>query len=332
MSLLLSTPDLLVLVLSLSLPMVLTVVLCMLRRDNPSTSQFLMGDRQLPVLPVTVSLSVSFISVNFVLNMSQETSLSCILFLSIMLISCALAMAMVPDLFMSVYYKMHLTSVYEYMELRFSSTLVRRLASLTFLLASQLFLGVVMLAACETISIITGIPVWPYLTCGGLIYLLVVACGGLTPIVWSDTWLAGVFISGLVSVIVCASQDDPLWLVNSFERESLAWVDGGTSSPGIHDRTIHTLAVCSGQVIMWFSIYGCHQTTVQRYCSTKSAGHAKWSCRLSCLVTLVLSCGAIFAHMSIDNKWQQFGQESTDGKFEDKVTYFTSKVLFFCKL
>ena len=43
---------------------------------------------------------------------------------------------------------MHLTSVYEYLELRYSSRLVRWLGSLTFLLTIILYLGVALYAPC----------------------------------------------------------------------------------------------------------------------------------------------------------------------------------------
>ena len=43
---------------------------------------------------------------------------------------------------------MHLTSVYEYLELRYSSRLVRWLGSTTFILTIILYLGVALYAPC----------------------------------------------------------------------------------------------------------------------------------------------------------------------------------------
>ena len=58
-----------------------------------------------------------------------------------MLMSSTLGMSIIPNMFMSVFYKMHMTSVYEYLELRFNSSLVRRVVSVTVIVASQLFLS-----------------------------------------------------------------------------------------------------------------------------------------------------------------------------------------------
>ena len=320
----LTIPDMMVLLVTLCLPLVMTVVLCIVNRHNTTVSQFLMGDRHLSVFPVAVSLSVSFISVNTVLNMSQEISLSSTIFPITMLLSSTLAMATVPNLFMSVYYKMHLTSTYEYLELRFNSPLVRRLGSLTFIVASQLYLGVILLTVSDHLSVITGVPAWPYLVCGGLIFLLVIACGGLIAVVWTDVWQAGVVLSCLTSVIVCGWGDDPLWVVSSMGRERIAWDGAGWSSD---TQDMHnTLAMWSGQFILWASVYGCHQTTVQRYCSTKSAVHARWSLGVSCLITWILSIGAMLVVMVITNKFDQRGEDSTQIKNEQAVLLFISKV------
>ena len=314
MSLLLSMPDLALLLCSLSLPLLLTCILCLVQRQHATVSQYLMADRQLSVLPSAVSLAVSFVSVNSALNMSRDISTFSTMLSVAMLLSSTLGMAIIPNMFMSVFYKMHMTSVYEYLELRFNSSLVRRLVSVTVIVASQVFLGVVLLTTCDGVSVITGIPSFPYIVCGCLLPLLVLPCGGLVCVVWTGVWQAVVVIAGSTGVVGSGWQDV------SMDRASVGW------SPDTHD-ILHTLAMCSGQIILWASVSGCHQAVVIRYSAAKSATQARWMLGVTIFIYWILSIGVVLSVMVIISKYQHSGQNMEGVSLEQAVLFFSSQVL-----
>ena len=232
-----------------------------------------------------------------------------------MLLSSSLAMAIIPNMFMSVFYKMHMTSVYEYLELRFNSCLLRRLVSVTVIVASQLFLGVVLLTTCDGVSVITGIPSFPYIVCGCLLPLLVLPCGGLVCVVWTGVWQAVVVIAGSTGVVVSGWQDE------SMDRASVGW------SPDTHD-ILHTLAMCSGQTILWASVSGCHQAVVHRYSSAKSVVQARWMLGVTIFLYWLLSIGVVLSVMVIITKYDQSGQNTEGISLEQAVLFFSSKVFY----
>ena len=326
MSILLSTSDMVVLLVSLSIPLLLTVVLCLVNRNNITVSHILMGDRHLPVIPVSVSLSISFINVITVINMSQVTSSLFITFYITMLLSYTLAMATIPHMFMSVYYKMHMNSMYEYLEMRFNSSLLRRLVSLVFIVTSQLYLGVIMLTACDLLALITGVPPWPHLLCAGVVSLVVVCCGGVLSVVWTSVWQFVVMVSCGISVVVCGWQDDPQWLMTSLERHV-------TSMSSYEGSDWYSAGIAGlGQFILWSSVYGCHQTTVHRYVATKSVAQARWTLVLSIAITWICSVATLLSSMVImEWKYKQQSSEEillhfiVEVRSEDIVLHFISR-------
>ena len=296
---------------SVSLPLVLTCILCLVRRHTASVSHLLLADRQLAVVPVAVSLAVSSISV----NMSQDVST-----FFMVLLSSNLGMAIIPNLFLTVFHSLQMSSVYEYLELRYSCWLVRRLVSLAVLACSQLYAGVLLLTACTSLAVLTGIPAYPYIVCGMLLPVLVLPCGGVGCVVWAGVWQAGVVVAGITTVLVTAWQDDPQVVVKAVSLAGGVWLPAS-------EEILHTMAVVSGQVILWCAVYGCHQAHTMRYCSTVSAVQARVSLCLSILATCVLSTGVFLASKSIRDRYHHSGQgQAGTGQMDQAMLFFSQQV------
>nr|CAD7263701.1 unnamed protein product [Timema shepardi] len=71
-----------------------------------------------------------------------------------------LAYPIVCFVFVPVYYNLGITSVYQYLDLRFKSRLVRCLASLTYVIRSLLNLGVTVFTPCVALKTVIGLPYW----------------------------------------------------------------------------------------------------------------------------------------------------------------------------
>lgn len=71
-----------------------------------------------------------------------------------------LAYPIVSYVFVPVYFSLGITSVYQYLDLRFKSRLVRRLASGTYIVRALLNQGVTVFTPCVALNTVIGIPYW----------------------------------------------------------------------------------------------------------------------------------------------------------------------------
>lgn len=75
-----------------------------------------------------------------------------------------LAYPIVSYVFVPVYFSLGITSVYQYLDLRFKSRLVRSLASGTYIIRALLNQGVTVFTPCVALNTVIGIPYWASIT------------------------------------------------------------------------------------------------------------------------------------------------------------------------
>ncbi|MEJ1287893.1 solute carrier family 5 (sodium iodide symporter) member 5 [Cricetulus griseus] len=114
------------------------------RGGQRSAEDFFTGGRQLAAVPVGLSLAASFMSAVQVLGVPAEAARYGLKFLWM----CAgqlLNSLLTAALFLPVFYRLGLTSTYQYLELRFSRA-VRLCGTLQYLVATMLYTGIVIYA------------------------------------------------------------------------------------------------------------------------------------------------------------------------------------------
>ncbi len=93
--------------------------------------------------------------------------------------------------------------------------------------------------------------------------------------VWTDLFQGLVMMGGLAAIIaqgtLLVGGPGEVWSVG-VETGRIEWYN---LDPSPFARTT-TWSVFFGQFVTWAALFGCHQTTVQRYCATKSLTHARW--------------------------------------------------------
>lgn len=72
----------------------------------------------------------------------------------------ALAYPLVLWLFVPVYRRLEITSVYQYLDMRFNSRTVRRLASATFMLRTLLAMSITIYTPCVAMQTVMAVPFW----------------------------------------------------------------------------------------------------------------------------------------------------------------------------
>uniref|UniRef100_A0A8C6P3F2 Sodium-dependent multivitamin transporter n=1 Tax=Nothobranchius furzeri TaxID=105023 RepID=A0A8C6P3F2_NOTFU len=252
-----------------------------------TTQEFLMADRSMSCLPVSLSLLATFQSAVAILGAPSEVYtfgtqywfLGCSYFLGLLIPA---------HVFIPVFYRLRLSSAYEYLELRFNKT-VRICGTITFIFQMVPVL---------LIYVMTGIDLWGAVLTMGLVCTLYTALGGLKAVIWTDVFQTVVMFAGQLAVIIVgASQAGGLAEVwrKAVNGSRIAGLD--LNPDPLQRHTFWTLGV--GGVFLMLALYGVNQAQVQRYLSSRTEKEAVMSCYvvfpcqqivlcLGCLMGLVM--------------------------------------------
>ncbi|XP_050460775.1 sodium-coupled monocarboxylate transporter 1 [Cataglyphis hispanica] len=180
-----------------------------------------------------------------------------------------LAYPIVCFIFVPVYYSLGITSVYQYLDMRFKSKLVRCLASFSYVIRSLLNLAVTVFTPCVALKAVIGLPYWASIVGITTISVAFTIMGGLRAAILSDV-IQGLTMIGVSVVIIIQGTVNVGGPANVFnvtaERGRLDFFNFDM------DPTVRvtTISATLGQLFMSLSIFGCQQNFVQRYCSMSS--------------------------------------------------------------
>ncbi|NXU93947.1 SC5A6 protein, partial [Xiphorhynchus elegans] len=161
-----------------------------------TVQEFLLANRDMGCLPVALSLLATFQSAVAILGVPAEIYrfgteywfLGCSYFLGLLIPA---------HVFIPVFYRLRITSTYEYLELRFNKT-VRVLGTVTFIFQMVIYMGVVLYAPALALNAVTGFDLWSAVLTMGL--------GGLKAVIWTDVFQTLVMLAGQLAVIVVGAQ------------------------------------------------------------------------------------------------------------------------------
>ncbi|XP_003971434.2 solute carrier family 5 member 6a [Takifugu rubripes] len=290
-----------------------------------TTQEFLMADRSMSCLPVSLSLLATFQSAVAILGAPSEVYtygtqywfLGCSYFLGLLIPA---------HVFIPVFYRLRLSSAYEYLELRFNKT-VRICGTVTFIFQMVIYMGVVLYAPALALNAVTGFDLWGAVLAMGSVCTLYTALGGLKAVIWTDVFQTVVMFAGQLAVIVVgASQAGGMaevWRI-AVNGSRIAALD--LNPDPLERHTFWTLGV--GGVFLMLALYGVNQAQVQRYLSSRTEKQAIMSCYvvfpcqqivlcLGCLMGLVM-----FARYGEDSPLTKGYVQSND----QMVLYFVMDV------
>ncbi|XP_015173278.1 PREDICTED: sodium-coupled monocarboxylate transporter 2 [Polistes dominula] len=180
-----------------------------------------------------------------------------------------LAYPIVCFIFVPVYYDLGITSVYQYLDMRFKSKLVRYIASFSYVIRSLLNLSVTVFTPCVALKAVIGLPYWASIIGIVTISVIFTLMGGLKAAILSDV-IQGLMMIGISIVLIVQGTID----AGGVKEVVNVTVDRGRwefynfdMDPTIR---VTTVSAVLGQLFMSLSILGCQQNFVQRYCSMKS--------------------------------------------------------------
>lgn len=168
-----------------------------------TTQEYLLGDRNLSIMPVAVSLMASFMSAITLLGVSAENYYFGMQFVVIN-ISYGLATPIASHLYLPVFFGLQKTSTYEYLELRFGPN-IRMIASLTYTLQMVLYNGIVLYAPAIVLESVTGLDRLISILVVGLACTFYSTVGGMKAVVFTDLLQSALMFGAVLSVVVFSS-------------------------------------------------------------------------------------------------------------------------------
>ncbi|XP_024623163.1 sodium/iodide cotransporter [Neophocaena asiaeorientalis asiaeorientalis] len=261
------------------------------RGGQRSAEDFFTGGRSLTALPVGLSLAASFMSAVQVLGVPAEAYRYGLKFLW-MCLGQLLNSLLTALLFLPVFYRLGLTSTYQYLELRFSRA-VRLCGTLQYLVATMLYTGIVIYAPALILNQVTGLDIWASLLSTGVICTFYTTVGGMKAVIWTDVFQVLVMLSGFWVVLargtmLVGGPGQVLELAKNHSRINLMDFDLDPRSR----YTFWTFVV--GGTLVWLSMYGVNQAQVQRYMACRTEKQAKLAVLVNQLGLFLIVSSAAF--------------------------------------
>jgi SSS family solute:Na+ symporter len=241
-------------------------------RSQKGEVDYFLGGRGISSFAIALSImatqcsSVSMISAPAFVALNEEGGL---LWLQYEL-AVPLAMVVLMVFFIPVFYKLKITTVYEYLERRFNYS-VRCIVSCFFQLSRGLATGVAIYAVSIVSAVCFGLPLWLTILLTGLISTIYTMLGGIKAVIYTD---ALQIIVLWISVFICLGYG--LFLIDDWQGITSTLIQANLEAldfrhHGFGDgRTFSFWPMLLGGLFLYIAYYGCDQSQVQRVLCARS--------------------------------------------------------------
>ncbi|XP_034657136.1 sodium-coupled monocarboxylate transporter 1 [Drosophila subobscura] len=241
------------------------------QKGGSSSNEFLLGS-EMSIFPVTLSLTTSFITAIELLGNPSEMYFQGTQFVLIV-IPMVLVIPVAVKIFYPIYFKMELTSCYEYLGIRFGKE-IRILGAVLYVIQMCFYTAVAVLAPAIALSKATGLDTKIAVI---LIYVVCVfysSQGGMKAVVIADTFQAAVLAVSLVLIVGLGSYYSGTPIQVFQKAAELNRLEFFNIDP--NPTTRHTVwSVVIGGFFYWTSLFCTNQASVQKCMSLKSLKLAK---------------------------------------------------------
>uniref|UniRef100_T1IK36 Sodium-dependent multivitamin transporter n=1 Tax=Strigamia maritima TaxID=126957 RepID=T1IK36_STRMM len=165
-----------------------------------TTAEYFKGGRKMQITPLVMSMLAGYITSNMMLGLPTEVYHFGSAYWYTSLGDCLGGMIGIYG-FMPVFYKLQITSIYEYLLYRFSNTL-RLFNSILNMCSLLVFAGFIIYAPALALSQVTGLSVWTSIITTTAIGTIYTSIGGIKAIVWTDVLQLLIFIAAILATLI----------------------------------------------------------------------------------------------------------------------------------
>ncbi|XP_035003446.1 sodium-coupled monocarboxylate transporter 1-like [Hippoglossus stenolepis] len=237
-----------------------------------NSRDFLTGGRRMTALPVSMSLTASFMSSSTLLANPVEVYTFGAIF-ALLSLSYTLSIVVTSEVFLPVFYRLSITSTYEYLELRFNRA-TRLLGTAVFMVLTILYTGIIIYGPALALSQVTQLDLWGGIISTGVVCTFYCTLGGLKAVVWTDVFQVVIMIAGYLSVIIKCMiiKGGVATIISDSQQGGRINIWDFDLNP-LRRHTFWTITFGGGAA--WIAVNGINQSQVQRYISCKSITHAR---------------------------------------------------------
>ena len=252
-------------------------------RKQTSTAEYFLAARSMKWLPLGISMYASLFSSITYMALPAESFQHDIQYAAGYL---AVPLVMVAGivLFVDFYRKLNITTVFEWVESRFNSTL-RTVTAGVYCTFRSFYAGVVLYTLSLALSVTTGIPIGVVLLCVGLVAIVYTLMGGIRAVIWTDVMQFCVLFGGIALTLFFITQklDGGIAEVVRVGSDHNKFQFTNPAPFSFTERLV-IWGVMLHVFISQLGSKGTDQVTVQRYLSGKSSGQSKWAVVIGSLV------------------------------------------------
>ncbi|CAD7081832.1 unnamed protein product [Hermetia illucens] len=234
--------------------------------SESSSSNFLLGSG-MTVLPVTLSLTTSFITAIELLGNPSEMFYQGTQFAFIVL-PMLLVIPVAIKVFYPIYFRLELTSCYEYLGIRFGRD-IRMLGAFLYIIQMSFYTAVAVLAPAIAVSKATGLNTRLAVVLIYLVCIFYSSQGGMKAVVIADTFQACVLGASLILIVILGHFYTGGWRTvyeTASANDRLEFFNFN-----VNPTTRHTVwSVVIGGFFYWTSLFCTNQASVQKCMSLKS--------------------------------------------------------------
>uniref|UniRef100_A0A0B7BIN6 Sodium-coupled monocarboxylate transporter 1 n=1 Tax=Arion vulgaris TaxID=1028688 RepID=A0A0B7BIN6_9EUPU len=293
--------------------------------------EYLMANRNMPILPVAISILVSFMSAILILGTPAEMYTQGTEFY-ISMIGMFFGVVLAALLFVPLLFPLKITSVFEYLELRFKSRNARLLGTFLMVISQVLYAGLATFAPSTAFEAVTGFPSWATILISGAVATFYTSIGGMKAVIWTDVFQAFVMVAGMLAIviqgIISVGGISRVWEINE------KWGRINFFNFDFNPTTRHTTwNLVIGTCLAWMGSYGTGQASVQRYSSLPTLNNARKSILLNMIGLVILITSAclsgivLFAYYA-DRDCDPLGSKLVKNS-NQLIPYFVMEVLGF---
>nr|XP_049691920.1 sodium-coupled monocarboxylate transporter 1 [Helicoverpa armigera] len=287
--------DYVVFVLMLAISAVVGVYWGFMKKQT-TQADYLLGGRNMKVIPVSMSLVASFVSGITLLGSPTEVYMHGTQYAYI--IGAIFLMSIImTQIYLPVFHELKITSNYEYLSIRFDNR-VRLFGSILFAFTLIGWLPIVIYVPALAFNQVTGVNIHVITPIVCLVCIFYTSAGGLQAVVWTDVIQITAMFGAMALVAIKGTIDvggiGVVWQRN-LDSGRIELPDWDPNPLTRH--TIWSLVV--GGTIYWLQSNAVNQTMIQRYLALPTLRGAKWAVFLFCVGISFLYCFCLYCGLLI---------------------------------
>ncbi|KAF2883309.1 hypothetical protein ILUMI_22869 [Ignelater luminosus] len=273
-----------------------------------TTEEYLHGGKSMKTFPIAMSLTASHLSGITLLGIPAEVYLHGTQYW-ICPISAIILMSSIVYVYLPVFYKLQLVSGYEYLKIRFDHS-IRTLASLLFILATLLYVPIVIYVPSLAFTQVSGIELYQICPVICLVCIFYTTLGGLQAVVLSDTLQFIITLGTMITVIIMGTYSAGGFVAVWEKAASKDRIEFFNMNLNPTERTTFWTIVF-GMTATWISNLGVNPSSIQRFLAVPSYEAAKRSVLIFGLATIVTKSFSCFTGLIMFAKYSDCDPIST---------------------